>query len=531
MEKKNILYGAVYHPERYPDDREKQAEDIRLMRQMHFTAVIFSAEMLSHARITAGGEKWYDALVGACIAGGLPVIAEVPFRQPPDDILRKLAGQHGVLGFMPKRPPEGEGNGLAGLAFTQKVLTEVSISDLFRENAPLPESGVPCFSMSPEWGTGTAQENGRDAEYLLDRIRTCCTGAFYMTSIDPVFSGEGMRRQPGILSLEILMAAGRGASGFFFREWRQPLKGPDRYRGAVLDHAGRTDSMWAKEIEQTGRLLLEWGDLPELRIRPGCAVLHTIDAPGGSSLKYYRMLRNLGLTVDVIGRDQIDGKYPLVAAPHMPVVTPEEAEAVRTFVKEGGTFIACGEFAAETEDGLCFEGLPPANLADVFGIKIADRDTLPEDAAMPIKPAADFRGRYFAKGNVNLIENQDADVVARYGGGWYKDTPAVTRKLYGRGYAYYFGASCDVEFVYDIMNKIIRGQRKLPRVKLAENLSMQRLESREAEYILFHNLADRERRLPLDYNRLDIVFGYDPIPAYGSMILKVRERPAGGAKS
>ncbi len=524
MEKKNILYGAVYHPERYPEDTEKQAEDIRLMRQLHFTAVIFPAEMLSYARITAGGAEWYDRLMGACIAGGLPVIVEVPARHSPDDLIRKLAAQHGVLGFWPKKAPEGEGNGMAGLSVRQKILAEVSLSELFRENAPLPEADVMCFSYNPDWGTGTVQENGRDTGYLLDRIRSCCRGEYYITGIDPVTAGDGMRKRPGILSLEILMAAGSGARGFFFREWRQPLKGPDRYKGAVLDHSGRADSAWAKEIEQTGRLLLEWSDLPSFKIRPGCAVLHTGDAPGGQSLQFYRMLRNLGITVDVIGRDQIDGKYPLIAAPHMPVVTPEEADAVRRFVKEGGTWVACGEFASETEDGVCFEGFPPAGLADVFGISITDRDKLPKGIVMPLKPAADFKGRYFGRDACSLIENRDADVVARYGGGWYKDTPAVTRKLFGRGYAYYLGTSCDEEFLYDILNKIIRGQRKLPRVRIAEDLSMQRLESREAEYILFQNLSERERRLPLDYNRLDIVFGYDPIPTYGSMILKVRTK-------
>ena len=39
--------------------------------------------------------------------------------------------------------------------------------------------------------------------------------------------------------------------------------------------------------------------------------------------------------------------------------------------------------------------------------------------------------------------------------------------------------------------------------------------------MIFQNFSGKEKRLPVEYNKLDVIFGYDPLPVFGAMVLKV----------
>ena len=72
-----------------------------------------------------------------------------------------------------------------------------------------------------------------------------------------------------------------------------------------------------------------------------------------------------------------------------------------------------------------------------------------------------------------------------------------------------------------LCDKILKGKKGVARVKMTEGIAVQRLSDEEAEYLIFQNFNNREKRLPLDYNKLDIIFGYDPVPASSALVLRV----------
>ena len=122
----------------------------------------------------------------------------------------------------------------------------------------------------------------------------------------------------------------------------------------------------------------------------------------------------------------------------------------------------------------------------------------------------------------------DADVVIRFDSGFYKDRPALVRKQFGDGFAYYMTADCDDGLLRILCDKIIRSKKGIARVKMVPGISVERLADEAAEYLVFQNFTDVEKRLPLDYNKLDILFGYDPVPECGVLVLRVpREKNKG----
>ena len=72
-----------------------------------------------------------------------------------------------------------------------------------------------------------------------------------------------------------------------------------------------------------------------------------------------------------------------------------------------------------------------------------------------------------------------------------------------------------------LYDKILNNLKPDARVRMIEGIAVQRLSGEDAEYLVFQNFTDKEKRLLLDYNKLDILFGYDPVPVSGMFVLRV----------
>lgn len=536
-----FLYGTVYHPERCADDAGRLEEDAMLMNRLHMNTVILTPETARYARVRVGGGRWTDELLSRLSRVGIRAVIEIPDPVPARAELRALTDKHEIRGFLiTARDPERQEAVYHTLrheyGLKEMIGAAADRERLLRGEEPT-ETDAVFLDPGTEWMNGTVAENGEKAGFVLDRARTASVGSLFITGLDPVrtytsdpAAHPSRLMPPGLLTLAVCQAAAHGARGFFFREWRQPETGPDRYRGAVIRHQGEMTTRSASETEQVGRLLGELTEVAHAGIRAECAVLLSGEPSARPAGSFYSILRSEGLNADVIGRTDDLERYRVVYAPRMRVLSGEEAAAVRTYIKNGGIFIAGGEFAEEDASGRCYEGDLPHGLADVFGIRITDFDELPPGEEIPLRTVPDFRGHYHAGGISGILIADEAETVAWYDGGFFKDTPAVTRMRFGEGFAYYLAAEADDGFVRELCGKILRGEKETKRAKpqkLIEGLSVLRLTGDTAEYVVFQNFTENERRLPVDYNKLDILFGYDPLPGYGSMVLKIsRKEPA-----
>ncbi len=67
-------------------------------------------------------------------------------------------------------------------------------------------------------------------------------------------------KRPGVLRLWSYLAVAHGADSALFFQWRRSRGGCEKLHGAIIDHAGRTDTRVFREISQLGAELEKLGD-------------------------------------------------------------------------------------------------------------------------------------------------------------------------------------------------------------------------------------------------------------------------------
>ena len=530
-----FCFGTLYHPERYPHDAETLAEDVALMRQLHMNVALISSGAVRYAMSVGGGDAWLcgilDALGGAGVSAGIEI--QIPETLPPQEMLQKLDRDERVLFFKAASCKPGKAlqtaRALRSAGLKKPVSLQIQEKDLFSGLIKEDDADILCFSHAPEWTRGIVMERAGTAAFLEDRVRTVINAPFFLTGVDPVrirSSGCGKLRPPKTLQMELLQAAIHGARGCFFRDFRQARSGEERYEGAVISHSGKPDKRHFEEIEQVGRLLGEMQGMLQTKVASRCALMCG-EEERGTAYRLYKAIRSLGVSVDILASGEAFERYHFVASAGMRRVSEEMAERIRSFVEKGGIWLAGFGFATEDPAGICFTGDVPHGMTDVFGIRVLETEGLYPDEEIPLQTTPDFKGKHHVKRIQEIAQAEEADVVARYDGGSFRGCPALVRKAFGDGFAYYLAADCDDGLLKILCDKILKSRKGIARVKMPEGISVQRLADKEAEYLVFQNFTDREKRLPLDYNKLDILFGYDPVPVCGVLVLRVPRKKGG----
>ena len=529
-----FYFGTIYHPERYPHDLQTLAEDASLMQKLHMSAVLLSEDALSYALSVGGGAEWLFGILDLLGEAGLSVGIEIPGHTPGQELLLKLDGDARVFFFKTAHTKLREAahtvRTLKAAGIKKPIALQLDESGLFSFSGEQEEADLICFSRRSGYSPESVLVEESRSAFLEDRIRAVKREPYMLVDLDPMFlmSDRGKKLRPGgTLSMEIFQAAFHGARGCFLSDLRQAVSGDRRYDGAVVSHSGRTDTRICEEVEQIGRLLTELTEMTSTKVAARCAVLCGDEAGKDRAFRIWRSLRSLGTSVDVIDGSMDYEGYAFVAACGFRRVSEENAERIRSYIEAGGIFLAEWGFATEDLNGSCYTGEVPHSLTDVFGIRIAETEYLYPDEAMPLTAPADFKIKNKHKLSHNICEipeNIDADIMVRYEDAFFKGQPALSRKKYGKGFAYYMATDCSDELIQLLCDKIIKGLRSVSRVKMTEGIAVQRLQDEVAEYLVFQNFLDEEKRLPLDYNKMDIFFGYDPVPAYGVLILRMNRK-------
>lgn len=250
--------------------------------------------------------------------------------------------------------------------------------------------------------------------------------------------------------------AARGGEAIVFWHWRMHRFNSEATAQAFCDHAGNPNP------ENIGILktLVEdiKSDLPQLpeNYEPAeISLIHCVDDFRAVQRKYkrwerrpyhripcldslvttYSPFRQLGLTLDIKEPgDSLQGlKWAIL--PFTELLSREEAEEIRAFVKGGGVLFATGIIGLKDQHGVYYKnGSEPMN--DVLGLRLlhtTGRDGIKAESV-------EFNGKTFE------IENQDcsakaieisAEVLGTFSG---SDQAAVFRHKFGEGTVYYTAA-------------------------------------------------------------------------------------------
>ena len=199
----------------------------------------------------------------------------------------------------------------------------------------------------------------------------------------PFFSPQP---EPGQLRLWSYQAVAHGAMGINYFRWDTTNFGAEEYWHGILRH-DRSPSPGYEEIKRTMQELKSLGEealnakyAAELGLcfDPASSWAFTIQ-PGQPKVKYfnevvtwYGSIAASHAGVDLVNATQDLSAYKIVFAPAMYIVSAKQAEQIRAFVQNGGTFIAGFRLGAKDEHSRMVDTPLPGLLRDVMGVELID---------------------------------------------------------------------------------------------------------------------------------------------------------------
>ncbi len=283
-------------------------------------------------------------------------------------------------------------------------------------------------------------------------------------------------KRPGVMRLWSWQAVAHGADAVLFFQMRQSRGACEKYHGAVLDHAGRTDTRAFREVAALGAELERIGDaVLGARTPVRAALLFDWDSWWAVEISdgpnrhvtypevvtaYYRALWQGGVPVDVVPVTADLTGYDLVVAPLLHVLKGDIAERLAAVLARGGSVLTTFLSGRVDEDDNAFLTDVPGPLAPLFGVRVEETDAQPPDVANPVHlahPDADGPEGTVSEARLvfELLVREGAEVVGTYGTDFYAGTPAVTRHRTGEGEAWYVGTALDDAGVAWVVRQLI----------------------------------------------------------------------------
>ncbi|MGN0325844.1 MAG: beta-galactosidase [Lachnospiraceae bacterium] len=324
-------------------------------------------------------------------------------------------------------------------------------------------------------------------------------------------------KRPGQMRLDSYQAVAHGADTVMFFQMRRSIGACEKYHGAIIDHAGRTDTRVFQEASTLGAELKKIGNITQGAVTPSKVALvfdwenwWGIDYSAGPSIlldyrkelyNYYEAFFTRNIPCDLIGiQDDLEG-YDLVIAPVLYMVKTGYDEKIRQYVKNGGNFVTT-YFSGYVNECDLVDGAYPGRLRDILGIWVEESDALMQEEENHFI----YHGKtYPARILCDLIRPEGAGVLSVYEEDFYQGTPMLTVNSFGAGKAYYVGVSSDAGFYQAFVEELCRETGIEPIHSCYENVEFTIRENGNVQFLFILNHNEEVVRIKLDYAGRDLL--------------------------
>ena len=304
--------------------------------------------------------------------------------------------------------------------------------------------------------TGPGLDAAADTAFGADRARSFAGGAPWLLmeqGTNTVYAGDRtLGKEPGEILRHSLGHIARGSEGALFFQWRQSRAGAETWHSAMVPHAG-PDSRTFREVTGTGAAVARLGELAGSTVRAEVAVLHdsdawwALDVEGlpSAELDYHAALRrahrtlwDAGVTTDFAHPVQELGRYRLVVAPALFLLSDAGAANLRRYVEDGGTLLV-QHAVGYVDDRLHARlgGYPAAPLREALGIRVEEYRPLTRGERIALSDGS------HATAWSESLRAEGAEALASYTHGLLAGGPALTRHRFGAGQGWYLSARLD----------------------------------------------------------------------------------------
>jgi beta-galactosidase len=356
-------------------------------------------------------------------------------------------------------------------------------------------------------------------------------------------------KRPGMHMASSLQAVAHGADTVQYFQWRKGRGGPEKFHGAVVDHAGHEHTRVFSDVAKLGEALSKLDGVVGTTVPSEAAILfdwenrwalEDAQGPLNDGRKHYERtckdhyypFWSMGIAVDVINEDSDFSPYRLIVAPMLYMVRSGVAERLEAFVERGGTLVGTYWSGIADENDLCFLGGFPGPLRRLFGVWAEEIDALypAERNAITMEPAnlLGLRGSYEARDLCELVHLEGAQVLAHYERDFYAGMPALAVNRFGKGAAYYMASRCNDSFLdsfYDLLTRALGISRALPE-RPPEGVSARVRRDERNLFLFLINFKPTDQRVSLGVGKwTDVLSGADsspviPLGPYGVAVLR-----------
>ena len=253
---------------------------------------------------------------------------------------------------------------------------------------------------------------------------------------------------------------GHGADAVEYWQWRSDLNGQEELHGTLVGADGTPVPLYS-EVKQIGAEFAKAGPaLAGTSPHSQVAILHDYDSrwainwqrhnqnfdPITQIVSYYKPLREVAQSIDIVqDTAPLDG-YKLVVAPGLEVLTDAAAKNLIAYVEQGGHLVLGQRSAMKNGDNGLQPERAPGPLASLLGGRV-DQFYAIDDKPGDTVPVTGVWGSTTSQIWAEQLSTSkpDTEVLMRYGksNGWLDGQPAAITRKVGKGRITYIGAWMD----------------------------------------------------------------------------------------
>ncbi len=334
---------------------------------------------------------------------------------------------------------------------------------------------------------------------------------------------ESPAPKPGQMLLWAMQSVAHGADYVSFFRWRTSIMGSEIYWHGILDYDNR-DNRKLRELKEFSRRLKGLEDMAGAEFKAAFGVLRDYDNVWDSDVDKWHarlswaseeeifiasQLTNTPMDdvylLDGTGTDQLL-RYPVLFCPHSLILTPERAELLKDYVRQGGTLILGARCGQKDETGKCVMTPMPGLLSGLTGTTVEDYTFVgPNDDPSFM----DWDGKSLPTGIFNdvLCPPEDGEVLARYTGSYYAGAPALVRRAVGAGTVLHFGGTFTRETAAAILRYLNAASPWQGVLTLPEDCELCVREKDEKRWFFVLNYASQSRKITLHSPLTDVETG------------------------
>ncbi|MDG4839759.1 beta-galactosidase [Micromonospora sp. WMMD967] len=279
-------------------------------------------------------------------------------------------------------------------------------------------------------------------------------------------------KRPGLMRLWSWQAVAHGADAVLFFQLRASRGASEKYHGAVIGHAGRSDTRVFREVAELGAeldrlgsaslgartparvaLLFDWDSWWALEISDGPSRLVRYQEV---VLAYHRALWDAGVDLDVVAVTADLSGYDVVVAPALHMLKGDLPQRLEDVAARGGSVLTTYLSGRVDENDQAFLMDVPGPLGQLMGVRVDEWDARGPEVVNPVRLGdGDEQVDVEARLLFELVIPQGAQVVGTYQADFYAGTPAVTRNSFGAGDGWYVAAGLDQVGVSWVVRQVL----------------------------------------------------------------------------